>query len=93
MQFGAQSKELLEATSLGRLSMKQSGLAFNPNQMTWREFNQEVIRMGLYRDPEAQYLIEERLGMLREDGQITSEDLEITLNQLRKYKNESKTDL
>lgn len=57
--------------------------------MTWREFNQEVIRMGLYRDPEAQYLIEERLGMLREDSQITSDDFEITLDQLRKYKDAS----
>jgi len=60
--------------------------------MTWKEFNQQVIRLGLYRDPEAQYLIEERLGMLREYDQITSEDLEITLDQLRKYKDESKTD-
>ena len=71
--------------------MKQSDLGSNQDQMTWREFNQEVIRLGLYRDPEAQYLIEERLGMLREDGQITSEDLEITLDQLRKYKDESDT--
>ena len=91
MQFGDQSKERLEATSLGRLSMKQSGLESNQDQMTWREFNQEVIRLGLYRDPEAQYLIEERLSMLREDGHITSEDLEITLDQLRKYKDESDT--
>lgn len=57
--------------------------------MTWREFNQEVIRLGLYRDPEAQYLIEERLGMLREDGEITSEDFETTIDQLRKYKDAS----
>ena len=57
--------------------------------MTWKEFNQQVIRMGLYRDPEAQYLIEERLGMLREDSQITSDDFEITLDQLRKYKDAS----
>ena len=71
--------------------MKQSGLESNQDQMTWREFNQEVIRLGLYRDPEAQYLIEERLSMLREDGHITSEDLEITLDQLRKYKDESDT--
>lgn len=69
--------------------MKQSDLESNQNQMTWREFNQEVIRMGLYRDPEAQYLIEERLGMLREDSQITSDDFEITLDQLRKYKDAS----
>lgn len=89
MQFGAQSKELLEATSLGRLSMKQSGLAFNPNQMTWREFNQEVIRLGLYRDPEAQYLIDERLGIMREDNHVTSEDLETTLEQLEAYKDAS----
>lgn len=59
--------------------------------MTWREFNQEVIRMGLYRDPETQYLIEERLGIMREDNHVNSDDLEITLEQLRKYKDESDT--
>lgn len=69
--------------------MKQSGLAFNPNQMTWREFNQEVIRLGLYRDPEAQYLIDERLGIMREDNHVTSEDLETTLEQLEAYKDAS----
>lgn len=47
--------------------------------------------MGLYRDPETQYLIEERLGIMREDNHVNSDDLEITLEQLRKYKDESDT--
>lgn len=57
--------------------------------MTWSEFNNQVIRMGLYRDPEVQYLIEERLGIMREDNHVNSDDLETTLEQLKKYKDAS----
>lgn len=57
--------------------------------MTWSEFNNQVIRMGLYRDPEVQYLIEERLGIMREDTHVNGDDLETTLEQLKKYKDAS----
>ena len=45
--------------------------------------------MGLYRDPEVQYLIEERLGIMREDTHVNGDDLETTLEQLKKYKDAS----